>query len=128
AIFQVCGGQAKNEFLNAVQRILSSSESFKGKAQLLAVANGNEQVTDFEWIVTFLKQVAQRKEIAFGFGHLFAFDKQMLPMNPEANELPARYSLALGDLVLVMRKNIVDASTMNIQRFAEMLHRHSRTL
>src|SRR5262249_3631960 len=127
AIAKVCGCQAKHECLNAIQRILSVPKSFESEIQLLPITNRNEQVTDLERIVTFLQKIPQRKEIAFRFGHLFAFDKQMLPVNPKPHELPARDGLALCNFIFVMRENVVDAAAMNIQRFTEMFHRHGGT-
>ena len=79
-------------------------------------------------VVSSIEEIAKGEEIAFGLRHLFPFDQQMLSMNPEADErMPCR-GLALSDLVFVMRENIVNASAVNIEHFAQMLHGHRGAL
>src|SRR4029450_14006696 len=56
-------------------------------------------------------------------------DHQVLDVHPEARELASRRSLALRDLVLVMRKNQVDATCVDVdRRFTEQAERHRGTL
>src|SRR5215472_102838 len=49
-------------------------------------------------------------------------------MDPETGERPPGRGLGLGDLVLVVRKQKVDAPGMYIERLSEILHRHGRAL
>src|SRR5436190_23194273 len=52
----------------------------------------------------------------------------MRAVEPRSNErLPGR-SFALGDLVLVMREDQIDAAGVDVERLAEVLHRHRRAL
>src|SRR5262249_42239460 len=53
--------------------------------------------------------------------------KQMLAMNPKANEGPPGHGLALRDFIFMMRKDVVDAAAMDVERVAEILHRHGGT-
>src|SRR6185437_2305139 len=53
---------------------------------------------------------------------------QMLGMEPKARERFSGNRLRLRDFVLVMRKNKVDTTRMNIESLAEVAHRHCGAL
>src|SRR5262249_28572973 len=119
--------ETEYELLDTLQRGVGLAQPVEREVQLFPVSNGDEEITDRKRLVTLIHQVAQREEIVFRLGHLLAFDKQVLSVNPEADEWFSRHRFALRDLVLMMRKDVVDAATMNIERRAEFLHRHRGT-
>ena len=49
-------------------------------------------------------------------------------MAPEAGERPASSCFRLRNLILVMRKDEIDAPTMNVERFAKQIDCHRRAL
>src|SRR5438552_4441488 len=49
-------------------------------------------------------------------------------MAPESGELPARRSLGLRDLILVMRKDEIGAAAVNVQRLTKEIDCHRRAL
>ena len=51
----------------------------------------------------------------------------MLGMQPEARERLASDGFRLRDFVFVMRKNQIDPAGVNVERFAQIAHRHGGT-
>ncbi len=52
----------------------------------------------------------------------------MVRVHPDIGERLAGDSFALGDFVRVMDRLMVDAASMDVDGFAEVLHRHGRAL
>ena len=88
-----------------------------------------QRVTDSAWRIALREEIANRGKVAKAFGHLFAGRiLQVLRVQPVARErLPGR-TLALGDLVFVVRKDQVDAAGVNVERLSEVLHAHRGAL
>jgi len=76
--------------------------------------------------LTFGEKIAQRIEVAERFRHLLAFDDQVLGVQPHSDERLSRGCLALRDFILVVREGEIDSAGVNIERVAEVLHRHGR--
>ncbi len=74
------------------------------------------------------QQVGQREEVAQRLRHLLAVDDQVLGVQPEADERAVVRRLALRDLVLVVRKDVVDAAAVDVEGLAEVLGAHRRAL
>ena len=74
--------------------------------------------------VSLVDQIPQRVKVPLGLRHLLVIHEKMLAVNPESRKRLAGDSFTLSNLVLVMGENIVDAAAMNIERVAEILHRH----
>ena len=73
--------------------------------------------------------VGQRVRVADRFRHLLTLDKQVLHVHPDARERTIAGALALRDLILVMRKDEVDATRMEIdRRLAKQPERHCGAL
>src|SRR5438874_6356204 len=68
--------------------------------------------------------VGHRKHVAERFRHLLFVDEQMLDVHPGARELLVRRALALRDLVLVMRKDQVDAAAMKDRKSTRLNSSH----
>ena len=128
AWLKLCGSQTKQEFLHAIQRRLRFFQPFQREVQLFAVPDRDQEIPDRQRVVTLVQKIAKRIEISFGLRHLLAVDKQMFTVNPESDEGTACRSLALGDLVFMMRKEKINPATMKIECIAKILHRHCRTL
>ena len=75
-----------------------------GEVELLAIRNGEQQVTHRHRVVPAREHVVEREEVAFGLGHLLAVHDQVLGVEPDVHEGVPRRRLALRDLVLVVRE------------------------
>src|SRR5438093_806204 len=117
----------EQKFLDAFKTALCLHETVECKVHLLTVWNGNEKITNCKRIVAALQKIAECKKIAFRLRHLLPINEEMFVMHPETHERSARDRFTLGDLVFVMRKNVVDAAAVDVQRLTELLHRHRRT-
>ena len=69
-----------------------------------------------------------RNGVAEGLRHLLAFDDQVFYVDPVEHERFAGHPLGLGDLVLMMRKNQVFATHVDVQRLSELSDAHDRAL
>ena len=108
----------------AVARRFQPVES---EVQLLAIRHRGQQITDRLGLIAARQDVAQGEEIAQRFRHLLAFHHQEFGVQPEAREGLAGERFRLGDLVLVMRKDQVDAAGVNIERLAQVFDAPSRS-
>ena len=59
--------QTEQEFLDAIQRPLRLLKSVESEVQLLAVLDGEQQVTDRLSVVSLLEKIPQREEVPFDF-------------------------------------------------------------
>ena len=89
-----------------------------------AVVREQAEVAESERIHVELHQIVDRHGVARRLGHLHAVGEEMLPMYPVPDRRVAVRALGLRDLVLVVRKDIVDATRMKIEAFAEVLGAH----
>ena len=99
-----------------------------GEIQRLAVVGLQHEQPQGHRADTALKQRADGGEVAQGFGHLFAAHIDHAVVQPEAGQRMAAGGLRLGDLVLVVRKDQVGTTQMDVDRVAEFLAHHRRTL
>src|SRR4029079_9872550 len=75
-----------------------------------------------------LEQLRDPRDVADPPGHLRAAEAQVVAVHPGPDEgLPGR-RLALGDLVLVVRKDQLPPARVDVKRLAEVLHAHRRAL
>src|SRR5258708_24807441 len=67
-----------------------------------------------------LQQIMNGDEVAEALRHLFAFDIQEAVVHPNARKRPAMVDgLRLGNLILVMRKNEIDPSAVDVESLAK---------
>src|SRR5437016_441300 len=52
----------------------------------------------------------------------------MFEVQPVADKLVAGSAFTLRDFIFVMRKNQIDTAGVQVERFAEVFHRHRRAL
>ena len=79
---------------------------------------------------SFLQQISQGEEVPCGLRHLRSLDHEMSAVHPVADKRPRTMSgtFALGNLSLVMREDVVDASAVDVDRFAQKTCRHGAAL
>ena len=87
-----------------------------------------EQVAQRRGARALLEHLGHGGEVAEPLGHLLAADAQVLAVAPDAHEALAGRRLGLGDLVLVVRKDVVDAAAVDVEALAEQRHAHRRAL
>ena len=88
----------------------------------------HENVADFATREALFQKLAQSKEVTRRLGHLLAVHLKVSAVHPRIYERLARRRLGLGNFVLVMREEVIDAARMKIESLAEIFHRHCRTL
>ncbi len=96
--------------------------------ELARVARGQGQVAQRERIDAALHQLGDALEVARRLGHLLAVHQQELAVDPGPGRRPADDRRRLGDLVLVVREDVVDAAGVDVELRAEIAHRHRRAL
>src|SRR5207253_9559109 len=93
------------------------------------VGAGHQRIADRAGLIALGQQVAQRRKVFEPLRHLLAHRVlQVLGVQPVADELLAGRRLALGNLVLVMRKDVVDATGVDVEALPQVLHAHRRAL
>src|SRR6266480_5290750 len=120
--------KSHREFIEPLDRAVGRLEQLRRKRERAPVVRARQQrVADRPWRVSLGEEIANRGKVAQPLGHLLAGRiLQVLRVQPVAGErLPGR-TLALGDLVFVVRKDQVDAASMNVERLSEVLHAHRR--
>src|SRR6266545_1654649 len=76
--------------------------------------------------MSFGGDVAISIVVAFRLRHRFAFHFEMFKVDPVTNELLPCCAFTLGNLILMMREYEIYSAGMNIESFAQILHRHRR--
>ena len=120
--------QAEAHLVDAAQRRRRRVEALEGEVELLAVVDRDQQVAQRPRVDAARQQVLQRVLVAERLGHLLAVDDQVLGVQPVAREGLAGGALALRDLVLVVREDVVDAAAVDVEGLAEVAHAHRRAL
>ena len=92
-----------------------------------AVVREQAEVAERERIDVELHEVVDRHGVARGLGHLHAVGEEVLAVHPVTDRRVTVRALGLRDLVLVVRKDVVDATGVQIEALAEVLRAHRRT-
>jgi hypothetical protein len=71
-----------------------------------------------------LFNVSQYVEVSCRFGHSLICRQEVFAVHPEAGGDHAVARLALGNLILVMRKHVVDAAGVDVELWPQVLARH----
>ena len=116
------------ELVDAGEGGAGGGEGVEGEVERLPVVAAEEHVADLAAGVALGEQVAQREEVAGALGHLLAVHAQVRAVHPELHERLAGGALGLGDLVLVVREEVVDAAGVDVERLAEVLRAHRGAL
>src|SRR5687768_876663 len=98
------------------------------EVQLRAVGNGEQGVAKREGAVSHLLDLGEGEDVAQRLRHLLLIDVEVLAVEPVADERLSGRTLALRDLVLVVREDQVDCAGVNVEGLAEEVHRHRGTL
>src|SRR5688572_2919115 len=89
---------------------------------------GRKQVEANNLAVELLQHVLHAEEMPRRFGHLLAAQVQQPVVHPVMDEPLAGGTLALRELVFVMREDEVLAATVEVERLAQVLGRHGGAL
>ena len=77
--------------------------------------------------IEFTKNIANGEKIAQRLGHLFLIDVEKAGVNPIARQGLAEGAFGLGDFVLMMRKNQIATTAVNVKWLAQIFRAHGRT-
>src|SRR3989344_426252 len=70
----------------------------------------------------------KKKRIAYRFCNLFTANIEKRVVQPVVCKRLSGCVFGLGDLVVMMDRNVINSAGVNIKRFPEILHGHGRTL
>jgi hypothetical protein len=108
--------------------MLGLLEQIRREIQRRTVVRGQQREAQHLAAVA-AQQLADRAHVAQGLGHLLAIHVEEGVVHPVAHELVAVGTAALGQFVLVVRKNQVAAAAVDIDgrpRCARIIAEHSR--
>jgi len=111
-----------------IERLRSLSKGAQGKLHPRPVMREQALVAEGERVDIELDELVDGDGIARRFRHLHAVGEQVLPMDPVRDRRVAVCALGLGDLVLVMRKDVVDTARVQIETLAKVFGAHRGTL
>ena len=94
----------------------------------MAVPRREDEIAEGERVDALLGELGDTLEVAGGLGHLPAGHQQMLPVDPDAGRRAADQRRRLGDLVLVVREDVVDPAGMQVEPIAQVAAGHRRAL
>src|SRR5260221_3508391 len=120
--------QGRNERIEALDRGRGGSQRLVRMAEAGPVVDRDEGEAQRSRRDPRIEQLANTRDVAGRLGHLGPVHPQVGAMQPGADEWLTGGGLALGDLVLVMRKDEVHAAGMDVERRAEVGHAHRRAL
>ncbi len=103
-------------------------EGLEGEIEHLPVMRGEEEEPDLARVVPPGQDVAEDVEVPLGLGHLLAVDDEVVAVEPVVHELDAVRRLGLGDLVLVVGEDVVDAAAVDVEGRAQVFLAHGRAL
>ena len=87
----------------------------------------NEHVTHFRSSPTFLSELRKRVEVAKRFRHLSVVDLQVSAVHPVVDKFATIGRFTLSNLVLVVRKHVIDTTRVHIEVIAESGFCHGGT-
>jgi hypothetical protein len=108
----------------AVDGVGGFGEAVEGEVELMTIGHAEQKKADGGGAIALEQEVAEGVEVAFGLGHLLAFDEKKADVKPVACEGLVRGGFTLRDLVFVMRKHEVFAAGVEIEGVAEIFHCH----
>ena len=121
-------GESKAHVVDPLESPVRLRHLGEGEVELLPVVNRDQQVADRTSRQPSRFEIGKCVAVAQGLGHLVAVDGQVLRVEPVPSQRAAVRGLALGDLVLVMRKQVVDPSAVNVEGCPQVLLAHRGAL
>src|SRR5205085_8966666 len=109
--------------VEAAHRVARILERLPRVADLVAVVPANEEEAKLLAAldrIELVEDLARREEVAERLRHLLRVDVEECAVHPVAGEGYAGCALALGDLVLVVRKLQVPAAAVDVESRAEL--------
>ena len=117
-----------SDVVDLLKRAFCGGKRIQSKILPIAVMRSDERVADGARRVAFGQQVVKLVKIIKRLAHLLPINKQMIGMHPITNKLLAGRAFGLRNFGFVMRKFVVLGAGVNIDRFAQVLGGHGRTL
>ena len=111
-----------------IERFGGLSERAQRELHSRAVVREETLVAEGERIDPQLDDLIDRHGVACGLGHLHAVGEEVLAVHPVTNRCVTVGAFGLRDLVLVVRKYVVDPAGVQIEPLAEVSRAHRRTL
>src|ERR1039457_403578 len=120
-------GNPRLEVDESLHRHVAVGEQVVRVLERLAIVGARgKQITQRRRARALVEHVAHSGEVTHSFGHLLAAHAQVLAVTPDAHEALTCGRLGLGDLVLMVRKDVVDATAVNVEALTEQGHAHGR--
>ncbi len=88
---------------------------------------GDQHITGFAAIEAAGENIPQGIEVAQRLRHLAAIHDQVSAMHPVTHERLSAGGLTLGNLVLMVREDVIHPAGMKVKAFAQVFRRHGRT-
>mmetsp|Transcript_26406 Transcript_26406/g.82326 ORF Transcript_26406/g.82326 Transcript_26406/m.82326 type:complete len:207 (-) Transcript_26406:147-767(-) len=120
--------QRRPQLVQALHGVRRGLEALEVEVERAAVLARDDEEPEAAQRRGVLADVAERPEIAQRLAHLLAVDVHEAVVHPAVAERRAVRRLGLGDLVLVVREDEVDAAGVEVQRRPEVALRHRRAL
>ena len=121
------GGQFSQALLPLVQALQCApraGQALEGEIERQAVVCGEQDVAHLASGPAFGQQITEGVKIAERFRHLAPVDHEMRAVHPEIDEFLTCAALGLGDLRLVMGKNIIHPAAVDVQAVAKQAGGH----
>ena len=123
------GSSTREEIREPRQRRVGLREHVPVERQLLPVVHRKQQVAQRRRAVALVEDVAHGEDVAERLRHLLVVEVEELDVHPEARRRAAGGAFGLRDLVLVVRKDQIDAAAVDVdRRLAQQPQRHRRAL
>src|SRR3972149_11724794 len=88
--------------------------------------SGEQEEAEGRGVPLDLQNFRNRDRVSPGLRHLLAVSDEVMAVQPVVDEFFSGVCFRLGDLVLVMGKNVVYTAAVDIERFAQVLGAHGR--
>ena len=80
--------------------------------------SGEKQKSQSRRIMFFLEEFSESVLVALGFRHFLAVYDEMTAVKPVIHEFFPAVSFGLGNFILMVRKNVIHSSAMNVKGLA----------
>jgi hypothetical protein len=111
-----------------IERFGRLSQRSERKVHARPVVREEALVTEGQRIDPELDDLVDGHRVAGGLRHLHAVREEMLAVHPVPHRRMAVCTFGLRDLILVVRKDVVDAAGVEIETLTQVPRAHRRTL
>ena len=101
------------------ERTVGARKPLSAEVEGRPVLGLQSQITKRERVEPLIFQLRDAEEVAGRLGHPRAREHEQPTVHPQSDYAVARHSLGLRDLCLVVGKDVVGASGVDVETFAE---------